>query len=127
MTDAQDSLILYHNPHCSKSRGCKDLLQNQGHTFQVVRYLETPPERRQLEALLTLLGMAPSELVRRGESLYRQLNLAQKSEEEILDAMLKNPILIERPIVVLGDRAVIARPPELVLQFLAATKTPKLT
>jgi len=102
-------------------------LQNQGHTFQVVRYLETPPERRQLEALLTLLGMAPSELVRRGESLYRQLNLAQKSEEEILDAMLKNPILIERPIVVLGDRAVIARPPELVLQFLAATKTPKLT
>ena len=103
---------LYHNPRCSKSRGCLQWLREHGVEVEEVRYLETPLNQLQLTELLVQLGMTPEQLVRRGESLYQELGLATASSQQLLQAMLDHPILIERPIVVVGGRAVVARPPE---------------
>lgn len=110
---------IYHNPRCSKSRNTLALLQERGIDPEVVLYLETPPDRETLEGLLTRLGKAPAELVRRGEAEYRELGLgAGSSDSELLAAMASHPKLIERPIVVRGERAVLGRPPENVLELL---------
>lgn len=116
MTEA----ILYHNPRCSKSRGALELLQENGVEPRIVRYLETPPDLATLRDLLTKLGMAPRELLRRSEDEYRELNLADPSldDEAILKAMVEHPKLIERPILVVGARAVVGRPPERVLELI---------
>lgn len=110
---------IYHNPRCSKSRGALALLEEHGITPEVVRYLDEPPTRDELVTLLARLGMQPSQLVRMGEEVckteYASRNM---SEDDWLDAMLKHPVLIERPIVVAGERAVVARPPEKVLELL---------
>jgi arsenate reductase len=94
------------------------LLEESGQVVEVLRYLEVAPSRNELEALLVKLGLPPSALVRRTESLYQELGLAKQTEEAILEAMLTHPVLIERPIVVVGERALIARPPERALQLL---------
>jgi|SRR5690606_20976890 len=116
MTEA----ILYHNPRCSKSRGALELLQENGVEPRIVRYLETPPDLATLRDLLTKLGMAPRELLRRSEDEYRELNLADPSldDQAILKAMAEHPKLIERPILVVGARAVVGRPPERVLELI---------
>ncbi|WP_120993422.1 arsenate reductase (glutaredoxin) [Stutzerimonas urumqiensis] len=113
-------LLLYHNPRCSKSRGALDLLETQGHTPHVVRYLETPPTVEELRELVGKLGIAPRGLLRTGEPEYASLGLANPSlsDEELLAAMATHPKLIERPILVVGDNAVIGRPPERVLELL---------
>ncbi len=117
MTD----LTLYHNPRCSKSRGALELLEARGLAPTVVRYLETPPSADQLRALLAKLGIAPRALLRTGEDEYKALNLADTglSDEQLIAAMVAHPKLIERPILVAGERAVIGRPPEKVLGLLA--------
>lgn len=116
MTD----LTLYHNPRCSKSRGALELLQARGLTPDIVLYLETPPDAAQLRELLTKLGKNARQLLRTGEDAYKQLNLADASlgEEDLIAAMVANPKLIERPILVAGNKAVIGRPPENVLELL---------
>lgn len=117
MTD----LTLYHNPRCSKSRGALELLEARGLQPKVVRYLETPPSAGELESLLGKLGIAARELLRTGEDEYKALNLADPdlSEAQLIDAMTRHPKLIERPILVAGDKAVVGRPPEKVLELLA--------
>ena len=113
-------VTIYHNQRCSKSRCTLDLLRERGLEPQVINYLETPPTAEELGRLLDLLGIEPRALLRRGEAAYRELDLANPdlSRDELIAAMVANPILIERPIVVNGDRAALGRPPEQVLDIL---------
>ena len=113
-----DSVTIYHNPRCSKSRETLSLLKDNGIDPDVVLYLETPPDSTTLHKLLTMLGMnSARELMRQKEELYKDLNLSdsQLSEEALIQAMVDNPKLIERPIVVANGKARIGRPPEDVL------------
>ncbi|MCG4453825.1 MULTISPECIES: arsenate reductase (glutaredoxin) [unclassified Pseudomonas] len=116
MTD----LTLYHNPRCSKSRGALQLLEERGLKPTIVRYLETPPSAAQLSDLLGKLGIGARQLLRSGEDEYRTLNLADPglSEAQLIEAMVAHPKLIERPILIVGGKAVIGRPPEKVLEIL---------
>lgn len=111
---------IYHNPRCSKSRQTLQLLQDRGINPEVVPYLENPPDRERLKTLLGQLGMKPRELMRRSEQAYkdRKLDDPSLSDAELIDAMVEEPILIERPIVVVGQRAALGRPPEQVLDLL---------
>lgn len=114
-----DEVEIWHNPRCSKSRGARALLEERGVDFREVRYLDQAPTREDLERVLTLLGTAdPRELIRASEPLYRELGLADADRDALLDAMAAHPRLIERPVVIRGDRAVIGRPPERVLDLL---------
>ena len=116
MTD----LTLYHNPRCSKSRAALELLQARDLTADIVLYLLTPPDAAQLRQLLDKLGITPRQLLRSGEDEYKSLNLSDPSlsDEHLIAAMAAHPKLIERPILVAGDRAVIGRPPENILELL---------
>jgi len=116
MTD----LTLYHNPRCSKSRGALELLEARGLAPTIVRYLETPPDATALKQLLGKLGIGARQLLRTGEDEYKALELANPAltDAQLIDAMAQHPKLIERPILVAGDKAVIARPPEKVLEIL---------
>ncbi|MCQ8228607.1 arsenate reductase (glutaredoxin) [Pantoea trifolii] len=112
---------IYHNPRCSKSRETLALLQEKGIEPKVVLYLETPPDVPTLQHLLQQLGMhSARELMRRKEDLYKELALANSalSEDQLLQAMVEHPKLIERPIVINGEQARIGRPPEAVLEIL---------
>lgn len=113
-------LTLYHNPRCSKSRGALELLEARGLAPTVVRYLETPPSAAELRELLAKLGMSARQLLRTGEEEYQTLGLADTSlsEEQLIEAMATHPRLIERPILIVGDKAVVGRPPEKVLEIL---------
>lgn len=115
-----DAITIYHNPRCSKSRETLSLLQANGVEPQVVLYLETPPDAQTLRELLSMLGMqSPRELMRQKEDLYKSLNLADDklSEEALIQAMVENPKLIERPVVVAKGQARIGRTPEQVLEI----------
>jgi len=112
---------VYFNPSCSKCRTTQGILAERGVEADYVRYLETAPPRQELERVLGLLGLDdPRDMMRTGEHVYAELRLAGAGRDELLDAMVAHPILIERPIVIVGDRAVIARPPERVLELLDA-------
>jgi arsenate reductase len=113
------TVTLYHNPRCSKSRTTLALLQDNGIEPKIVLYLETPPDSSEIKALLKKLGISAAELVRRGEDEYKTSGLGKDSSEaDIVAAMVKYPKLIERPIVVRGNKAVLGRPPENVLALL---------
>jgi arsenate reductase len=113
------AIRIYHNALCSKSRSACALLQERGLEAEVVNYLETPPSREELKALLAMLGLPAEALVRKGEAVFQAEYLGKVlGEEEWLDALLAHPILMERPIAVSGGRAVIGRPPERVLELL---------
>jgi len=116
MTD----LTFYHNPRCSKSRNALELIEARGMQPRIVRYLETPPSRIELQELLGKLGISARQLLRSGEDEYKSLNLSDSSlsEAALIEAMACHPKLIERPILVTGQRAVIGRPPENVLELL---------
>ena len=116
MTD----LTLYHNPRCSKSRGALELLQARGLSPTILLYLETPPDAAQLRELLGKLDIGARQLLRTGEDDYKTLNLADKSlsNDDLIAAMAAHPKLIERPILVAGDKAAIGRPPENILEIL---------
>ncbi len=111
---------IYYNPSCSKSRATLELLTEKDERLDIVNYLDTPPDYETLKTLLDLLKIEPRELMRKGESLYQSLNLddISLSEDDLIKAMLENPILIERPIVVKKGRAIIARPPMSVIDIL---------
>lgn len=111
---------IYHNPRCSKSRQTLALLQEQGIDADVVEYLQTPPPREQLEMILSKLACEPREIMRHKEDCYKELNLDDPdlTREQLIDAMLANPILIERPIVIHDDKVAIGRPPQNVLGIL---------
>jgi arsenate reductase len=114
------AVIVWHNPGCSKSRGVLQVLAEAGITPDVVRYLDTPPSRAEIEDVLRRLGTDdPAVLVRTGEVVYRELGLAGAGRDTLLDALATHPELIERPVVIDGDRAVVARPPERVRELLA--------
>lgn len=114
------SLTIYHNPRCSKSRQTLELLQDRHIDVDIVRYLETPPTAEQLAKVLELLGMQPRDLMRKQEAPYKDLGLddPDMAAERLIAAMVENPILIERPIVVGYGKAAIGRPPENVLGIL---------
>lgn len=114
-------LTLYHNPRCSKSRGALELLEARGLAPTVVRYLDTPPSAAELRALLAKLGMSARQLLRTGEEEYTRLGLADAglSEDRLIEAMASHPRLIERPILVAGEKAVVGRPPEKILEILS--------
>lgn len=103
---------IFHNPRCSKSREALALLQDAGLAPEVIEYLKTPPDLGTLKALVRQLGLPVRELLRSGEALYAELGLADASDEQLLDALLHHPQLLQRPIVVRGEQALIARPPE---------------
>ena len=112
--------VIYHNPRCSKSRQTLALLEENGHAPEVVEYLKEPPTIAELQAILTKLKMSPRELMRKGEDIYKELGLGDEGLDDatLLKAMVENPILIERPIVIAGQKARIGRPPEQVLKIL---------
>jgi arsenate reductase (glutaredoxin) len=117
-----DAVTIYHNPRCSKSRDTLSLLKANGIDPEVVLYLETPPDASTLRQLLEMLGMnSARELMRQKEDLYKSLNLADShlSEAQLIQAMVENPKLIERPIVVSHGQARIGRPPEQVLEIVS--------
>ncbi len=114
------SVMIYHNPRCSKSRQTLQLLQEQGVEPEVVEYLKTPPSKTRIKQLLKMLGLEPRQLMRTKEAEYKEQGLNDDSltKEQLIDAMVETPKLIERPIVVNGDKAAIGRPPEAVLEIL---------
>lgn len=115
-----DSVTIYHNPRCSKSRETLSLLKDNGIDPEVVLYLDTPPDAATLGELIKMLGLGSArELMRQKEDLYKSLNLgdSQLSEKQLIQAMVENPKLIERPIVVHNGQARIGRPPEQVLEI----------
>ena len=118
--------VLFHNPRCSKSRGALELLQQHGVSPRIVRYLDTPPGMDDLRALLRQLGLPARDLLRTGEPEYAALGLADPAldDEQLLAAMVAHPRLMERPIFVHGDRAVIGRPIERVLELLDRARAP---
>jgi arsenate reductase len=113
------AFTIFHNPKCSKSRATLELLKERGVQPQVVEYLKTPPTAAELKAIVAKLGIRPEDLVRKGEAVYKE-NYAGKTltDAQWIEAMVRHPILIERPIVIQGDKAVLGRPPENVLALL---------
>jgi len=115
----KDKVIVYHNPRCSKSRCALDLLKEKGIDYEVVEYLNNVPTEKELKEVISLLGIRPEELVRKGEDDFK-INFKGKtlSDDEWITAMVKYPKLIERPVVVKGNKAVVARPTERILEIL---------
>jgi arsenate reductase len=111
--------IIYHNPKCSKSRATKDILTKKKLDITVVEYLKTPPDANDIQEILKELGLSARELMRTGEAEYKEQNLAEQMDENrLIEAMVKTPKLIERPIVRTKKGTVIGRPPENVLNIL---------
>jgi arsenate reductase len=111
---------IYHNPRCSKSREALSLLQKHGLEPRVIEYLKSPPKVNELKELLSQAGLKPRDLLRTKEEVYKSLDLGNPSlsDHEILKLIHENPILLERPIVVVKNKALIARPPERVLELI---------
>lgn len=113
-------ISIYHNPRCSKSRQTLALLEERGIAPEIVLYLETPPTVEALDDILKKLGIPARQLLRKGEDAYKENNLSDPSlsHQQLIEAMVANPKLIERPIVINGNKAVLGRPPEQVLNIL---------
>lgn len=111
---------IFHNPRCSKSRKTLELLLENNIQTEVIEYLKTPPDCETFKNILDMLDMKPIDLIRRGEKLYKELNIEkyENNNEALLEKMLENPILIERPIVLINNKAVIGRPPEQILKII---------
>lgn len=112
--------ILIHNPRCSKSRGAKDILEERGIQFDTVDYLKDGLKEKLLSHLPKLLNLSYEEMIRTKEDVYKELKLSGKtlSDKEWVAVLMKHPVLIERPIFIHGDKAIIARPSELVIEIL---------
>lgn len=111
---------IYHNPRCSKSRASLEMLEAKGIKPTIIRYLDTPPDKSELAQILDKLGLQAEQIVRKGETLFGELGLNDKtlSNDDWIDVLVQNPKLIERPIVVSGDKAAIGRPIERVIDIL---------
>ncbi|OUS07220.1 arsenate reductase (glutaredoxin) [Rhodobacterales bacterium 52_120_T64] len=110
--------IIWHNPRCSKSRETLAILEDKGFSPVVVMYLEVAPSQGEIRNTLALLKIDASQLIRSGESLYKELELANASEADLVNAMAEHPILIERPVVFHNGKASLGRPPSSVLRIL---------
>jgi arsenate reductase len=110
---------IYHNPRCSKSRQTLELLNENDLDVEIIEYLKTPPNKKELTEIISMLGIRPRDLLRKGEKEYKEagLNNMELSDTQIIEAMLAHPKLIERPIVVKNGQARIGRPPELILEI----------
>lgn len=116
-----DQPVIFHNPHCSKSRKALSFLTEAGANPDVVRYLEAPPTRGELDRICSRVGLAPQDLVRTSEPLFKELGLSledDRGREGWLAVLEEHPRLLERPIIVMGDKAIVGRPPERVLELL---------
>ena len=112
-------VTIYHNPRCSKSRQTLALLEERDLELRIVTYLESPPSKNELADIVKMLGVAAADIVRTGENEYKDSGLtANSSENDILDALVTKPKLMQRPIVICGDRARVGRPPDSVLKIL---------
>ncbi len=113
-------VVIYHNPNCSKSRKTLDLLQSKNIEPRIIEYLKSPPTHQELAGILQMLDLDPKELIRSGESEFRENGLDDPTlpKDQLIDAMIEHPILMQRPIVVCNGRAAIGRPPENVLEIL---------
>jgi arsenate reductase len=112
---------IYFNPSCGTCRTLRSILEERGIEANYVRYLEQTPSREEIERVMGLLGIDdPREMMRTGEPVYRELGLDDASRTQLIEAMVTHPILIQRPIVIVGDRAVIARPADRVLELLGS-------
>ena len=111
---------ILHNPRCSKSRQTLALIEEKGITPEIIEYLKTPPTKVELQDILAKLGMKPRDLMRKGEAEYKDNNLGDPalSDDQLVDAMVAHPKLIERPIVLKGGQVRVGRPPESVLEIL---------
>ena len=113
------NVTIWHNPRCSKSRNALTLLEEKGIEAEVVKYLDTPPTKEELKTLLLQLGMSARELMRTKEDVYKELGLKEvEDEEKLIEAMVANPKLIERPVIIKEGKAVIGRPIENVVELL---------
>ncbi len=115
-----DKVRIFHNPRCSKCRLTMDILNEKGVETTVVEYLNSPPDKTELEEILDLLNIEPRDLMRKHEAPYQENNLDNPdlNRDQLIQAMIDNPILIERPIIINGNKATIGRPPEKVLDIL---------
>ena len=111
-------ITIYHNPRCSKSRTTLKLIQDAGFEPEIIEYMKTPPTPETLKALLKKLGMTAGELVRRNETAFKEAGLEEADDDALVQAMSREPRLIQRPIVVQGQQARLGRPPEAALEIL---------
>ena len=110
---------IYHNPRCRKSREGLTILENSGKEFQIIKYLEEVPSEATLKEIISLLGISPIQLVRKTEQIWKENYKGKElSDIEIIKAMIENPKLIERPIVIYNNKAVIGRPPENIIRII---------
>ncbi len=115
------TIQIWHNPRCSKSRNALELLTSEGIESEVVKYLDVTHTKEEIKNLLKMLGMSAKELMRKGEDIYKELNLKDENDEEkLIQALVENPRLIERPIVIKDGKAVIGRPIENISNLLKA-------
>ncbi|WP_346882288.1 arsenate reductase (glutaredoxin) [uncultured Algibacter sp.] len=114
---------IYHNNRCSKSRSGLDIVKTSGKDFEIVKYLENPPTINELKDIIKMLGINPIDLVRKNETIWKE-NFKGKnlSDDHIIKTMVENPKLIERPIVINGNKAIVGRPPELILNIISKTQ-----
>lgn len=114
------TVTIYHNPRCSKSRQTLELLRGKGLEPNIIEYLKNPPDKSEMTGILALLGMGPRDLMRKKEAEYKAngLDVPDLSDEQLLDALIEHPVLIERPIVLVNGKAAVGRPPENVLKIL---------
>lgn len=110
--------IIYHNPRCSKSREALDLLRQKDENIEIREYLKTPPSKKELQDLVKLLGIRPEQLIRKNEAIYNTFKDKSFSGEEWIDIMVAHPVLIERPVVIKNNKAVIGRPVQLVIDLI---------
>lgn len=110
---------IYHNPRCSKSRQTLQMITDAGQDIEIIKYLKDVPTEEELKSIIKLLGIAPDQLLRKGEAIFKEKFKGKTfTDEEWIKIMIEHPKLIERPIVIDGDKAVLGRPPENVLSLL---------
>jgi arsenate reductase len=114
-----DKVTIWHNPQCSKSRAAMEILKENKLQSDIVKYLKDTPSTTEIKNVLNMLGLSARELMRTKEDIYKELDLANENDEEkLIEAMAKNPKLIERPIIIKGNKAIIGRPTERIAEFL---------
>ncbi len=114
-------ITIWHNPRCSKSREAMSILEESGCEKEVVKYLETTPTKDEITTALSMLGMNPIELMRTKEDIYKELNLKDEYDyDKLVDAMVKNPKLIERPVIFKDGKAIIGRPTSIIAEFISS-------
>lgn len=110
---------IYHNPRCSKSRQGLEILENSGKEFEIVKYLDNTPSEKELKEVIRLLNISPIDLIRKNEKIWKdEYKGKELSDAEVIKTMIENPKLIERPIVINGDKAVVGRPPETIKEVI---------